>query len=732
MKNILLIIVVLSIDIFALHSKVDTLLSGSPATPEIMNGSMRVMNILSAQNIKTIKNGDNIQLALDTVGERSATLYLYNTLILDTTIFYGNATAFIGENALLVSQDTFNFHPRPILDFSSKNVDGFCNTDTSWRSQGPFWREITIKGSGYNNGKSGIKFIPNTVGGAPPVGLANIENCYIESFTYGINTDSTSDSHVYENVHLQKCNFGFWNVKQQTVINHPILWYFEGGGSVGVRIVGGENIVCNGEFQGGDAGNLVADVTFKSIVLTVSSIGNKIYGNTFSLASSICVIDSGNGNMVYGNDYLNNSKQITNYTIMAGHGSVLSNNTFQNSDVDALVSDGVIISGSYNSIVSNTFLNIQKGTITPVRITGNYNHLSANKFYNCSGCKTDVIVYGYENILNGQFPEGVTDSGTRTMINGRSINLGNPATTGAWNTLAQKARTYGIIVENVSTNPSQFFVADSSYNWVRINPDSVYKSVIASRCASNGFQINEPGTNSSFLKSGSAGSGQALDIWADNTDKPMYIRIFPSGAGTTSSYQCGNQSNDGAFGSGKFGIIIDTSFFGIQNVGSATNPCRYLIIGKFAGGPTISTPIAIVSDTVIYLKKLAQVTGKMSIHTVDTTYVVNVGSGGAYCDGSVWTNASRLAIKKNIISNRYDVFKILDSVEVVNFDYKADSTEKNSLHIGFIADVTPELLAGKRHDGQQSADCIGLLIEAVKELKKECNYLKSKIPAKLH
>jgi hypothetical protein len=94
-------------------------------------------------------------------------------------------------------------------------------------------------------------------------------------------------------------------------------------------------------------------------------------------------------------------------------------------------------------------------------------------------------------------------------------------------------------------------------------------------------------------------------------------------------------------------------------------------------------------------------------------------SGGGYYDVSdhQWHNGSSRVIKRDIQPNAMDVRRILDQVEVVNYRYKTEVQEDPDapFHIGFIADDTPVLLSGKKHDGMATGDCIGLLLAVVKE-----------------
>jgi hypothetical protein len=61
-----------------------------------------------------------------------------------------------------------------------------------------------------------------------------------------------------------------------------------------------------------------------------------------------------------------------------------------------------------------------------------------------------------------------------------------------------------------------------------------------------------------------------------------------------------------------------------------------------------------------------------------------------------------------------DACNLFNTVDVKTFHYKADETKRK--RVGFIADDTHELLAGKDHDTFDINNTVGLLIKAVQEL----------------
>lgn len=110
---------------------------------------------------------------------------------------------------------------------------------------------------------------------------------------------------------------------------------------------------------------------------------------------------------------------------------------------------------------------------------------------------------------------------------------------------------------------------------------------------------------------------------------------------------------------------------------------------------------------------------------------------GSYCndDGS-WSSdfymtapyfnaVSKRALKENIQPITYSALDIIDTVDVVSFNFKADETK--DYKVGFIADDTDEKLSGKDQDKMDMNNCIGLLLKAVQELREENRQLKIKL-----
>jgi hypothetical protein len=84
--------------------------------------------------------------------------------------------------------------------------------------------------------------------------------------------------------------------------------------------------------------------------------------------------------------------------------------------------------------------------------------------------------------------------------------------------------------------------------------------------------------------------------------------------------------------------------------------------------------------------------------------------------GSVYFfNPSTKEMKKNIQPFVASALDIIDSTEIVTYNYELDGQE-DSTRIGFIAEDTPEELSTKTHDKMDYNSTMGVLMKAIQEL----------------
>lgn len=103
------------------------------------------------------------------------------------------------------------------------------------------------------------------------------------------------------------------------------------------------------------------------------------------------------------------------------------------------------------------------------------NHIGDDIAIDASNCLlSGIIAHGdislssnaSECVISGQIGGTVTDNGTRTLVNGRGTNNGNPQTTGDWNGHADYAYQQGATVWDTTTSPWSAWQADGAGNWV--------------------------------------------------------------------------------------------------------------------------------------------------------------------------------------------------------------------------------------------------------------------------
>ena len=163
--------------------------------------------------------------------------------------------------------------------------------------------------------------------------------------------------------------------------------------------------------------------------------------------------------------------------------------------------------------------------------------------------------------------------------------------------------------------------------------------------------------------------------------------------------------------SGRDGAILrQTSYTGYNPVWSAktTN-------GSWEMGPYTSN--------ILYFNYLSD-----SYYNAGTNSPIQVrfeSNGKCYSAG--WATSSSREVKQDISPYQEDPIEALKKINVVNYRYKnqvaleGDDAENR---VGFIAEDTDELFAGKAHDAMDMANCIGVLIAAIQKLQEEIDELK--------
>jgi len=102
----------------------------------------------------------------------------------------------------------------------------------------------------------------------------------------------------------------------------------------------------------------------------------------------------------------------------------------------------------------------------------------------------------------------------------------------------------------------------------------------------------------------------------------------------------------------------------------------------------------------------------VGIGTTTPTHLIEL-AGGAYSDGATWVNASSRALKKDIKEvSAEEALQTVESLKPVSFVYKEGNQD---MHVGFIAEDVPEMVATDDRKGLESMDIAAVLTKVVQE-----------------
>jgi hypothetical protein len=118
--------------------------------------------------------------------------------------------------------------------------------------------------------------------------------------------------------------------------------------------------------------------------------------------------------------------------------------------------------------------------------------------------------------------------------------------------------------------------------------------------------------------------------------------------------------------------------------------------------------------------------GRCSVYNTPLTYnkasTVLSLSGSFYASGTI-TAASSRKLKENIKYYKDSALDVINSTEVVSFNYKND--EQKAYKVGFIAEDTDPILSTKEKDKIDINNCIGMLIKSIQELSNKVSLLEA-------
>ena len=180
----------------------------------------------------------------------------------------------------------------------------------------------------------------------------------------------------------------------------------------------------------------------------------------------------------------------------------------------------------------------------------------------------------------------------------------------------------------------------------------------------------------------------------------------------------------GTFGSAPMVLGQNPLNRGIVITDKAESNPKIISIGWNAGNTFDYMEIFAVHHGVAFKNiVLAPTGGNVGIGTTGPEYLID--TGGAYCNGSKWVNASSRKYKENIKELTADeAMDTLKGLNPVKFNYKISSDEQN---VGFIAEDAPPLVASKDRKGMSPMDVVAVLTKVVKEQQRTIAVLSTKV-----
>jgi hypothetical protein len=182
--------------------------------------------------------------------------------------------------------------------------------------------------------------------------------------------------------------------------------------------------------------------------------------------------------------------------------------------------DGIIVSGDNNAVFGNIIRENEGTSSYGMRVTGTGNYITGNKFHTNT---SDLILTAASNGNQVICPLGttVTDSGVRNVVNGISVNAGDPTSAGNWNGIAKSA----LLTIHDTTNGYHYyypFGATSGTTPFRV------------RYSSSQFQVQNYATGAADLAALGVNNGVTSGTWfvttASHANLPSACVIFSGAA----------------------------------------------------------------------------------------------------------------------------------------------------------------------------------------------------------
>ncbi len=140
-----------------------------------------------------------------------------------------------------------------------------------------------------------------------------------------------------------------------------------------------------------------------------------------------------------------------------------------------------------------------------------------------------------------------------------------------------------------------------------------------------------------------------------------------------------------------------------------------------------STPNSVIpwTDGGIYFtgKNFVYRTYSLDYQSYTNRFIVD---GNGHASAMSFTQTSSRELKENIAElSSEEAVETLKALNPVKFNYKAD--QESNLHIGFIAEDVPDLVAKTNRKGLSAMDIVAVLTKAMKEQQKTITALIEKV-----
>jgi len=235
--------------------------------------------------------------------------------------------------------------------------------------------------------------------------------------------------------------------------------------------------------------------------------------------------------------------------------------------------------------------------------------------------------------------------------------------------------------------------------------------------ASPGFYGQVAGVDKVYL--GYDGAGTGLQLYNFTSTKSLMIQdngalVYSGNVGLGTDAPTSNLTVNGA----------TNCHIELQSAGVAKG---YIWWDNVTNGGVLGVGTGNTGSSIIFKD------GKIGVGTTSPAYLLTI-NGGAYCNGTTWTNASDARLKRDIQPmSKYGLSTVMQLKPVMYF-YKADKT--NHPEVGFIAQdmqkIVPEVVSGTEGDiskgetlGLSYGNLVPVLTKAIQEQQAEIEALKA-------